>query len=224
MPGERLRLALVDALATLLPVDCAACGERGLGVCRTCRAGVRAAARSGRVPLAGGSLAVSTGADYSGVVRRLVVALKERGRVDAAPVLAPLLRIALAGALASAPDEDMGPWLVVPVPSRAAARRTRGFEPVVACLLAARPGVEVARVLSLCRPVADQAGLDRVARADNLHRAMRASPAVRGRQVVLVDDVVTTGATLRESARALRDAGAVRVVAAALAGVPRHGG
>ena len=76
------------------------------------------------------------------------------------------------------------------------------------------------------RRVADQAHLDRRARADNLAGAMAVCApwraAVAGATCVVVDDVVTTGATLAEAARALLDAGAQHVVAATCATTPRH--
>jgi predicted amidophosphoribosyltransferase len=65
--------------------------------------------------------------------------------------------------------------------------------------------------------VRDQAGLGREARAENLIGALRARPLVRGRDCVIVDDFVTTGATLFEARRALEAAGA-RVVGAAVVG------
>jgi len=84
----------------------------------------------------------------------------------------------------------------------------------------------VVPALEHTRRVADQAHLDRVARAHNLAGSMRVGAAwrgvVRGATCVLVDDVVTTGATLAEAARALHDAGARHVVAATCATTPRH--
>ncbi|GAA4408533.1 ComF family protein [Fodinibacter luteus] len=80
--------------------------------------------------------------------------------------------------------------------------------------------------LSHTRVVADQAHLNRQARAANLAGAMTLLPAwrdaVRGAACVLVDDVVTTGSTLAEAARALRSAGAEQVVAATVAATTRR--
>ena len=72
-------------------------------------------------------------------------------------------------------------------------------------------------------PVRDSAGLTTAARAANLDAAMRARPPRRdGRAAVVVDDIVTTGATLREAARALRAAGWTVVGAAVVAATPRR--
>ena len=80
-----------------------------------------------------------------------------------------------------------------------------------------------AGVLRPARRTVDQAGLSYSARAANLAGAFAASPAVAGRVVIVVDDVVTTGATLGDAARALRDAGARRVLAACIAATQRRG-
>ncbi|WP_182876940.1 ComF family protein [Microbispora sp. H10670] len=133
-------------------------------------------------------------------------------------------------------------WLV-PVPSARAAVRRRGHDPVRAVATAAvrelrglgRAAV-LAPLLRQRRRVADQAGLGSLERAANLsgafevgHRALGAlrpphsgtGPAV-GFRVVLVDDVVTTGATLAEAARALRAAGVTPSAAVTIAATPRR--
>ncbi|WP_274704671.1 phosphoribosyltransferase family protein, partial [Actinomadura geliboluensis] len=70
--------------------------------------------------------------------------------------------------------------------------------------------------------VADQAGLTARQRAANLQGAVEARACVAGRRVVLVDDVVTTGSSLAEAARALRAAGAEVTGTATIAATPRH--
>jgi ComF family protein len=109
---------------------------------------------------------------------------------------------------------------IVPVPLYWLRRLRRGYNQSAAV------AGGVARVLGLpCRPrwlrrvrnTPKQVGQSFAARQENVRGAFRARRAVAGRSVLLVDDVMTTGATLGEAARALRAAGAVRVVVAALA-------
>ncbi|MGW2956030.1 ComF family protein [Streptomyces eurythermus] len=110
------------------------------------------------------------------------------------------------------------PLLLVPVPSARWAVRARGHDPVRRMALAAarelrRTGTpaRVAAVLRQRRAVADQAGLDAPGRLANLAGALEVTAGGApllgdGRRVVLVDDLMTTGASLAEAARALREA------------------
>ncbi|OCG73883.1 ComF family protein [Microbacterium sediminis] len=211
--SSAVRSALDGALSLLLPVVCPGCGDPGLALCGACRAALAPAVARRRLP---GGLEVHAGLAYEDVAAAAIGALKERGRTDLARALAPAMRAALA---AAAPG---GPVVAVPVPTSRAAFRRRGYR--VPELLARRAGVPTVRALAWARRVEDQRALGRAQRLDNVAGAMR----VRGAAppaVVLVDDVVTTGATLTEAARALSSAGARVVGAAALASAgPERGG
>lgn len=160
-------------------------------------------------------------AAYAAPVSSLLLAYKERG---ARPLAAPL-----GSALGAAVRAASGgrPVSVVPVPSSAAARRRRGTDVLLA--LATRAARESGaplgpeRALALVRRPRDQAGLGARERAANLRGAM----VLRGRApalpVVVVDDVVTTGATAGEAVRALRAAGCEVIGIAAVAATPRPG-
>ncbi|MFF2370101.1 ComF family protein [Agromyces sp. NPDC058110] len=247
--------ALDDAIATLLPVDCAGCGAPDRTVCPSCRAGV-----AGRRPalVARGDLRVHAGLEYAGAAAALIGAFKDGGRPDVARVLAPALASAVEAALAAANAEAEAPaaaaaavrWadadadavavaragrrrsarsgrrvppgvLIATIPSTAAARRARGYSPVPALLAAC--GLRATPVLRLARDRDDQAGLGAEARAANARGGLVAPRRLDGRRYLLVDDVLTTGSTLREARRALVAAGASVVAVAVLAETPlRH--
>lgn len=139
------------------------------------------------------------GARYEESVRTALIAFKERRRHDLTRPLAAVLFAALAQRPPNTRDA-----VLVPVPSSPSARRSRGGDHVLR--LARATGVPVCPALRLNRAVRDSAGLGLEARAANLAGAMLARVA-RPRRAYLVDDIVTSGATLLEAARALRAAG-----------------
>lgn len=147
---------------------------------------------------------------YEGVPARAIRRLKEDG--------ATLLARPLGAALASILHTRAAGALIVPVPTSRAAFRRRGYR--VPDLLVRRAGATGHRLLTSARRTGDQRALGREARARNVSVSMRAARRGHGR-IVIVDDVVTTGATLDEAARALRAAGFTPVCAVALAATPR---
>jgi predicted amidophosphoribosyltransferase len=175
-------------------------------------------------------------AAYEGPLARLVPAYKDDGRRDLRVVLAPLLASAVDAALgtpalASTLEHGDGPVLVVPVPTSRKARRQRGDAPLRDLARASLRGFGqneaiCADALRMRRRVRDQAGLTALQRRVNLEHAMAVRPAwaetVRGACCVLVDDVLTTGATLVEARRALVRAGAAEVVAATVCATQRR--
>ncbi len=112
------------------------------------------------------------------------------------------------------------PDVVVPIPLHASRRRTRTYDQALylARIIARARGWRFdAHLLTRIRATERQVGQHRDARALNVRGAFEASPAVRGLGVLLVDDVVTTGATASECARALKSAGARWVAVASVA-------
>jgi predicted amidophosphoribosyltransferase len=183
------------ALADLvLPRCCVGCGRPGSSLCPHC-------APRGVLRVDAVGLPIVASGPYAGPLRAALIAYKERGRRDLA---GPLGRL-LAGGVALCP-----PATLVPVPSAAQVARARGGDHVLRLArAAARPSAaRVGTPLRLARPVQDSAGLGLHERAANLLGAMAATaPPPSGAGAVLVDDIVTTGATLREAARALGAAG-----------------
>lgn len=140
---------------------------------------------------------------YTGQARALILRLKfERVREAAVP---------LARAMAMLPGGEEE--LLVPVPTTKRRLRERGFNQArLLCELMARElGMPMADALIREDDRAAQSSLSGRERRDNLAGCMRALPEVRGKRVLLVDDVYTTGATAGEAARALLAAGATSV-------------
>lgn len=198
-------------------------------MCRPCRAALpdHAALHRPSPPPPGLADPFAVG-PYADTLRALVLAHKEDRVLALAAPLGQLLATAVRAALAEVPLDH--PVLLVPVPSRRAAVRRRGYDPTLAMtrraarsLAAERPAL-VASLLRLRPGVADQAGLDSGARAANLAGSMACPTArvrrlrLRAAHVIVCDDVLTTGATAREAQRALEASGIpVRAIAAVAA-------
>lgn len=237
--GLRARLAFwlrTDATRLLWPSRCLACddpGQEGLDLCAACEAGLPANTRACpgcALPLptpggpCGGCLQrrhsplaeVHAAFLYAAPLDRLLPRLKFAGDLAAGRLVSQLMTERLAGA--------PRPQALVPVPLHRARLRRRGFDQA---LELARP---LGRALGL--PVLDgalirhrltveQSRLDADARRANLRNAFIARPRLPlPAHVALVDDVMTTGATLRAAAIALRRAGVARVDAWVAARVP----
>lgn len=226
---------LLSALADLvLPRTCAGCGLPGWILCRRCAALLARplAATPRRFPW--GFPPTAAAGAYSGPVRPVVNAFKEQGRTELARPLGTALALAAAAVVCAAPAVR-GPVLLVPVPSSRAALRTRGRDHVreltaraAAELRAAGVPAEEARLLRRQGRARDSAGLSAAARRANLAGTFqRSDEPPRGALLVVVDDVVTSGATLTEAAATLsRGAhpGAPPVLAAVVAATPRRVG
>jgi ComF family protein len=213
-----LREAALDALGLLLPVECAGCGLPDRAVCAACRAALRPDPSGRRLP---DGTPVFSGLEYDGVVRAVILAFKEQGRADLVRVLAPALAAAVteAGSALELGGVDVGRVELAAVPGSRRARRRRGFDPVPA--LVARAGLDRARVFAPARPHTAQKTLSLDERLRNLEGVFEVGAVVAGRRFLLVDDVVTTGATLAAAAGALRSAGADVVAAAVVASTPK---
>lgn len=211
---EPWRRAAREAFSLLLPVWCAGCGAPDEALCGACRALL------GTPPIArvlAGGLEVRSAAPFTGAVARALRAFKE----DSRPALARPLGRALAAAAAALARDVGSADVAVAVPSSREAVRRRGYR--TAPLLAARAGLRPVRMLRVARATLDQRTLGRAERSQNLAGSLEAAGRIpSGIRVLLIDDVVTTGASLCEARRALECAGASVVGAATVASTPRR--
>jgi predicted amidophosphoribosyltransferase len=220
---------LGDLVGLVLPVCCAGCGAADVPWCAACEEALHDVARRedgcprldrmDRTP----PLPVWTAAVYDGPVRAAVLAWKDGGRADLGSVMvAAVVRAARAAA-----GEMGGPRqiTVVPVPSRPASVRRRGEDLVarlaagVVAELGGPPAARLERAVTR-RGGRDQAGLGARARARNAAAFRLRGKVDPGSVYWLVDDVVTTGATLGACADALAGAGGVVLGAVAVAATP----
>jgi predicted amidophosphoribosyltransferase len=195
-----------DALLDLvLPLACGGCGAPTTRWCRACADAL--AVTPGEplvvVPRLDPGVPVFALGRYAGPRRQAIVELKEHGRRD---LTGPLGRALALGIHRLTAWGVVGlPLTVVPAPTRRWAARRRGGDPVVGVALAAtagHPDITVVHALRTTGRTRDSVGLSSTARERNIVGRVRAVSRPVG-EVLVVDDVVTTGATAREAVRTL---------------------
>jgi ComF family protein len=196
----------------LVPVRCALCGDHGTHVCARCRKRLARAPLVRRAVRADVPAVVALG-PYAGSLRSAVLALKFRNRTGAASHLGAILGHKLRCAVD----------VIIPVPLHARRHVVRGYNQaeVVAAGIASAIGVPLlSGALVRSRPTVGQASLALRERRLNVADAFDPGPEavrLRGARVLIVDDVVTTGATIAACVSALRRSDIRAVTAAALA-------
>ncbi|MEV5833646.1 ComF family protein [Nocardia sp. NPDC052112] len=194
-------------LDLILATSCAGCGAVGVGWCADCATSLVRPPMRVR-PRTDPGVPCWALASYGGPARRAVLAAKEHGRRD----LSEPLGLALADGLTRLRAADR-PLVLIPAPSRRVAARRRGGDPVVRTTRAAARWLPDSRVIPMLRMwwgVRDSVGLTVGERQHNLRGRIVARAGIgavaaisANAEVVLVDDVLTTGATARESVYAL---------------------
>jgi predicted amidophosphoribosyltransferase len=201
-------------LDLVLPLECGGCGAPSTRWCAACADELAIAPDSPRVvtPRIDPQVPVFALGRYAGARRRAIVGVKDRGRADLLTPLSRSLalglhRLLLWGLL------DV-PFTIVPAPTRGWSARRRGGDPVTRIVTLAttgHPDITVVRALRLTPWARDSAGLNSAARERNIAGRVKLTRRHRlpaSGELLLVDDIVTTGATARESVRVLQAAGA----------------
>jgi ComF family protein len=241
-PPHFLRRCAEACLDLLFPHACAACGRYGHRICPACAQAVTPVpaticeqcgrVQKTRLARCGYCLAdrhspllqVRAAGLHVDPLRHFIHLLKYEDRPDLAPDLARYLAATLAG-----PDwETIWPQLdaIAPVPLHAARTRQRGYDQaeLLARGLSDRTNIPLRVDLVVrTRQTRAQVGLNAAQRQANMQDAFAATGGCTGLHVLLIDDVYTTGATMRACAAALRAAGAASVCGLTLA-LPDHTG
>ncbi|MBA3688955.1 MAG: ComF family protein [Chloroflexi bacterium] len=213
----------MGVLELLLPPACAGCGRFGHLVCRECLEGFRAASApddrfmaSDPGTVVGDALELAiTAFAHDGTLRRALQRLKYGG---SGRIAVPLARAAAPALVAL--TRVCGPLPLVPVPVHSARLNQRGYNQaaLLADSLGSATRLPVLDILERGRATVRQHGLGKAARLQNLRGAFALRESVRiPPGIILVDDILTTSATLESCAQVLRDAGAAAVYGFAIA-------
>jgi predicted amidophosphoribosyltransferase len=202
----------VSALQELIfPIRCLGCSALGLSICSTCRSSwhphlFRTLSRTSP------TFPIYSAIEYSPIAGRILLAAKEHGLVQADELILKALKKSLHRCL-----QDYGTGMLIPIPSRKSIERLRGrqFIAEISAQLSGQTQLPTHLNLTHIRKVRDQSSLDAKGRIKNISGSMKALKYLSGK-AFLIDDLVTTGATLDEAARALREKG-IEVAAAVTA-------
>jgi predicted amidophosphoribosyltransferase len=200
-------------LDLILPLECGGCGTPSTRWCDACDRELTVGVGQPHVvsPRVDPGVPVFALGRYAGARRQTILALKEHGRGDLVGPLARALAVGVYRLLEWGLVET--PLAIVPAPTRRSAARRRGGDPVARLARTAvggHPDIAVVPALRMRALVRDSVGLGTAARERNVAGRVLARGRPPRTEVLVVDDIVTTGATARESVRVLR-AGGVRV-------------
>ena len=197
----------LPALSELIfPSRCLGCRQLGIGICSQCRASWHPHIYRSNVFASGISFPVYSAVAYSLVAQKVLLGAKEAALHDADQLIQQAMTHSLAYFYSEIGIADL-----VPIPSRKMNTRKRGRDFILEQTyeLSRKPPVEVRAILSHARRVKDQTTLNSRLREINLSQSMKCANQVQSTNipVIIIDDLVTSGATLREAGRALSAAG-----------------
>ena len=176
----------------IFPVRCLGCSALGLSICSLCRSQWHPHI-----------FPIYSAIEYSPIAGKVLLAAKENGLVQADELMIDALKKSLSYCV-----KEQGIGMLIPIPSRPSIARLRGrqFMCDLSEQLSKSCGLPTFENLIHVRKVRDQSALDARARVENLAGALKGLRYLSGK-AFLIDDLVTTGATLHEAARALRELG-----------------
>ena len=197
----------LHALSELIfPSRCLGCRQLGIGICSICRASWHPHIYRTFISAEGFSFPVYSAVAYSPVAKKVLLGAKESALHDADRLIHQAFSHSLSYFYSEVGIADL-----VPIPSRKANTRKRGRDFILeeTNALARSPHVQVRAILSHSRKVKDQTTLNSQSRENNLSQSMRCANREDSSNipVILIDDLVTSGATLREAGRALHRGG-----------------
>ena len=228
-PTDSIRSLLADVADLVLSRECTGCGSVGPLLCPGCRRDVLSVQRHHVRAGPGGLPPIVVASVYEGLAQRLVIAHKEHGMLGLTGDLGSMLALAITALSA-------GPVVIVPVPPHRDTVARRGIDTLDAIarssagrLRAGSTGAEVVPLLRRRTDAGRHVGSTASQRQAKVHVTMevdhrKAEKLRPGHHIIVVDDVVTTGATVAEAMRALADAGLQVGGIAAVAATPSRQG
>jgi predicted amidophosphoribosyltransferase len=206
-------------LDLVLPLECGGCAAPSTRWCPTCAQALTVTPDQPHLitPRVDPGVPVLSLGRYAGPRRGAIVAVKEHGRADLIGPLAATLEAGIDRLLAWGVIET--PLTVIPAPTRRSAARRRGGDPVTRIARAAtnaHTGIDVIQALRMRGLARDSVGLSGADRQRNIAGRVKVVKQVTG-AILVVDDIVTTGATASEAVRVLHLAGAHVVAVLAIA-------
>ena len=185
----------------IFPTRCYGCNSLGMSICTSCRHEWIPHYYKTHID----ALNVHSAMMYTPTASKIILAAKENGLQGADDLLITAIIHVLNKARL-----ERGYFTLVPIPSSKQSQRRRGRRFIVELTktISQTTGIGMSDCLKVSRQVSDQSGLTKAQRISNMHEAFSLKPgAILRGDAILIDDVVTTGATLREAARALNSQG-----------------
>ena len=197
----------LSALAELLfPSRCLGCRQLGIGICSLCRVSWHPHIYRTEIATTAFSFPVYSAVSYSPIAQRVLLGAKESALHDADALILQSLTHSLMYFYSEIGIADL-----VPIPSRKMNTRKRGRDFILeqTSALSEKPQVKVRAILRHVRQVKDQTTLNSRSRERNLSESMKCANREDSSNipVIIIDDLVTSGATLREAGRVLHGAG-----------------